>query len=127
MRTGCYRDAIVKNTSSIKGKKVLDLGCGTGILSMFCVQAGASQVIGVDNAEVIVNTYDIIRENGMDKQIRLIRGAIEDLEDDEGLKNVDVLVSEWMGYFLLFEGMLKSVIHAREKHLRPGGLILPNK
>lgn len=42
-------------------------------------------------------------------------------------EKVDIIVSEWMGYFLLFEGMLDSVIYAREKHLAPGGLLLPNR
>lgn len=41
--------------------------------------------------------------------------------------SVDIIVSEWMGYFLLFEGMLDSVIHARDKYLKPGGLLLPNR
>ncbi|CAG0923764.1 unnamed protein product [Notodromas monacha] len=127
VRTGSYRDAILKNKDLIAGKKVLDLGCGTGILSMFCVQADAAQVIGVDNAEVIVNTYDIVRENNMEKHIKLIRGAIEDLGHEAVLKDVDVIVSEWMGYFLLFEGMLKSVMFARDNYLKPGGLILPNR
>lgn len=38
---------------------------------------------------------------------------------------VDIIVSEWMGHFLLHEGMLDSVIVARDKFLRPGGLIFP--
>ncbi len=36
-----------------KGKTVLDVGCGTGILSMFSARAGASQVFGVDNSSII--------------------------------------------------------------------------
>lgn len=32
-----------------------------------------------------------------------------------------------MGYFLLFEGMLDSVIYARDNHLKPNGIILPNR
>merc|ERR1712037_200107 len=39
----------------------------------------------------------------------------------------DVIVSEWMGYFLLFEGMLDSVLAARDKYLKPGGSILPSR
>ena len=35
---------------------------------------------------------------------------------------VDVIVSEWMGYFLLYESMLDSVIWARDKYLAEGGL-----
>lgn len=44
-----------------------------------------------------------------------------------GVQQVDVIVSEWMGYGLLFESMLDSVLHARDKWLRPGGAMLPDK
>lgn len=39
---------------------------------------------------------------------------------------VDVLVSEWMGYALLFETMLDSVLYARDRFLKPGGAMLPD-
>lgn len=123
-RTDSYRDAIIKNSHMMKNKIVLDLGCGTGILSMFAVQAGASKVIGVDQSQIIFNAMAIIRENKMENKIKLVRGKIEEVTLNEPM--VDVLVSEWMGYFLLFEGMLDSVIHARNKYLAPDGLMLPN-
>jgi hypothetical protein len=43
------------------------------------------------------------------------------------VKKVDVIVSEWMGYCLLYESMLPSVLEARDKYLAPGGAILPNR
>ena len=46
--------------------------------------------------------------------------------EPEGGQQVDVLVSEWMGYALLFESMLDSVLHARDRWLRPGGAVLPD-
>ncbi len=47
VRTGSYQRAIVDNKHLFKGKKVLDVGCGTGILSMFAAKAGADHVVGV--------------------------------------------------------------------------------
>jgi len=40
---------------------------------------------------------------------------------------VDIIISEWMGYFLLYESMLDTVLYARDKYLVPGGLIFPDK
>jgi type I protein arginine methyltransferase len=37
-----------------------------------------------------------------------------------------VIVSEWMGYALLFESMLESVLVARDRWLAPGGVVLPD-
>ena len=39
----------------------------------------------------------------------------------------DIIISEWMGYFLLYESMLDTVLLARDKYLKPGGLIFPDK
>ena len=47
VRTGSYRAAIMNNPHLFKDKTVLDVGCGTGILSMFAAKAGASHVVGV--------------------------------------------------------------------------------
>jgi protein arginine N-methyltransferase 3 len=42
------------------------------------------------------------------------------------LLQVDVIVSEWMGYALLFECMLDSLLAARDRWLAPGGAVLPD-
>lgn len=46
---------------SFKDKLVLDVGCGTGILSMFAAKAGAKKVFGIDQSEVVYKAMDIIR------------------------------------------------------------------
>lgn len=44
------------------------------------------------------------------------------LPNDE---RVDIIISEWMGFYLLHEGMLDSVIYARDKFLKPEGSMFP--
>lgn len=124
VRTESYRDAILSNKETLRDKVVLDLGCGTGILSMFSASAGAKKVYALDQSEVIYHAMDIIRENNLENTIQTVKGRLENTKLDD---KVDIIVSEWMGYFLLFEGMLDSVIYARDNCLKPGGLLLPNR
>jgi protein arginine N-methyltransferase 1 len=103
---------------------VLDVGCGTGILSMFCVQAGAKLVYAVDYSDIITQAREIVEKNGMKDKIILIKGKAEEIELPE---KVDIIISEWMGYFLFYESMLTSVLLCRDKFLKEDGIILPNK
>lgn len=43
------------------------------------------------------------------------------------VKEVDIIISEWMGYFLTYESMLDSVLFARDKYLKAGGKMLPDR
>lgn len=61
VRTESYRDFMSGNSHVFKDKIVLDVGCGTGILSMFAVEAGARHVYAVDMAEIIYQAMDIAR------------------------------------------------------------------
>jgi len=56
---------------------------------------------------------------------KLCKGKLEEIELP--VEKFDIIVSEWMGYFLLYEGMLDTVITARDKYLAPGGTVLPNR
>ena len=62
VRTEYYRDCIANHAETVfKDKVVLDVGCGTGILSMFAARAGAKHVIGVDMSDIIYQAMDIVR------------------------------------------------------------------
>ncbi|THU85709.1 protein arginine N-methyltransferase [Dendrothele bispora CBS 962.96] len=124
VRTGSYRSAIVNNPHLFKGKTVLDVGCGTGILSMFAAKAGASLVVGIDMSNIIDQAQKIIEANGFKNTITLVKGKLEDAELP--IQQFDIIISEWMGYFLLYESMLDTVLLARDRYLKPGGLIFPD-
>lgn len=53
-----------------------------------------------------------------------IRGKIEEVTLP--VEKVDIIISEWMGYALLFEAMFDSVIYARDRYLAPDGLMVPS-
>ncbi|KAJ2751036.1 hypothetical protein GGI19_004736, partial [Coemansia pectinata] len=80
VRTEGYRDFIYDNKDVFKGKVVLDVGCGTGILSMFAARAGAAKVIAVDNSDIIHKARANVIENKLEDVITLVKGKIEDLE-----------------------------------------------
>ncbi|OQD77853.1 hypothetical protein PENDEC_c002G02581 [Penicillium decumbens] len=124
IRTDAYRDFVYENKHIFKDKVVLDVGCGTGILSMFCAKAGAKKVISVDNSNIIDRAKEIVYDNGLGDVITCIRGKIEDVTLP--VEKVDIIISEWMGYALLFEAMFDSVIYARDRYLAPDGLMVPS-
>lgn len=125
VRTRTYQMAILNNKHLFEDKIILDVGCGTGILSMFAVQAGAKHVYAVDCSSIIEQATRIVRDNGMSDTITLIQGKMEEI--DLPVDKVDIIVSEWMGYFLLYESMLNTVIRARDKWLKPDGIVFPDK
>ena len=74
---------------------------------------------------IIEKAREIVEVNGMKDKITLLQGKMEEVTLP--FPQVDIIISEWMGYFLLYESMLDTVLYARDKYLAPGGLIFPDK
>lgn len=125
VRTRSYQSAIEHNKHLFNNKVVLDVGCGTGILSMFAVRAGAQHVYAVECSNIADQARQIIEDNGMSDSITVLKGKMEEVELP--VEKVDIIISEWMGYFLLYESMLETVLWARDRYLAPGGLMFPDK
>ena len=60
----------------------------------------------------------------MSHVVTVIQGTMESIDLPE---KVDIIISEWMGYFLLRESMLDTVLHARDRFLKPGGALYPSQ
>eukprot|EP01105_Mastigella_eilhardi_P020466 TRINITY_DN4881_c0_g1_i1.p1 TRINITY_DN4881_c0_g1~~TRINITY_DN4881_c0_g1_i1.p1 ORF type:complete len:346 (+),score=92.52 TRINITY_DN4881_c0_g1_i1:103-1038(+) len=124
VRTGTYRRAILRYADEcFRGRTVLDVGCGTGILSLFCVEAGASAVYAVEASDMADQARAIVARNGAADRIHVIHDTMERAELP---CKVDVIVSEWMGYGLLYESMFESVLVARDKWLKEDGVMFPS-
>ncbi|CAE7446379.1 PRMT1 [Symbiodinium natans] len=125
VRTSSYMNAINNAKAIFQGKTVLDVGAGTGILSLFAARAGAARVVGIECSNIASYATDIARRNGFGDVITYVQGKVEEVEIP--VEKVDIIISEWMGYFLMFESMLDSVLFARDKWLRPGGHLFPDR
>ena len=125
IRTGSYKKAIENNKIIFKDKIVLDIGSGTGILSIFAAKAGAKHVYGIEYADIADYAKEIIKQNNLSDKITIIQSKVE--EAILPVDKVDIIISEWMGYFLLYESMLDTLLFARDKWLKKDGYLLPDK
>ena len=130
-RMAAYHDAIKRNAAvHFKGKVVLDVGSGTGVLAIWAAQAGARRVYAVEASGVGAHIQTMVEAHGLADTVTVLRERVEQVELAEQARRspppapprvrpptsaarahsvqVDVIVSEWMGYFLLRESMVES-------------------
>jgi len=123
VRMRAYHSAIMQNRGLFEGRTVLDVGTGSGVLSLWAAQAGAAKVFAVEYTDMAVHARKMVEANGMSHIIEVIQSSVEEMELP---CKVDIIISEWMGYILLRESMLDSVIRARNKWMKPTGSMFPS-
>lgn len=124
VRTGTYYAAVIENRSDFHGRVVVDVGAGSGILSLFAAQAGAKHVYAVEASEMAEYARKLIAGNPLyAERITVIKGKVEDVELPE---KADILISEPMGTLLVNERMLESYVIARDRFLGPNGKMFPS-
>ncbi|KAH9257722.1 hypothetical protein BASA82_000627 [Batrachochytrium salamandrivorans] len=132
LRTLAYRDSFIHSRDLVfKNKLVIDVGSGTGILSMLCSQYGeARTVYAIENCRTLSQiSRKLMHCNGFhEDKIQLFVGLAQEFAIKHPQVKVDAIVSEWMGYALLYEHqMLSAVLQVRDQTLIQGGRMFPNK
>lgn len=122
MRTLAYRDAI--RASVRPGDVVVDLGCGSGILSFFACEAGAARVYAIDRGHMADVAQLMARHLGFDGRMQVLHSGSTEVELPG---RADVLVTETMGALGFDENILSFVLDARRRFLRENAAIVPQR
>ena len=120
VRTQSFLRAILKSVRP--GDVVLDIGCGTGVLSLFACMAGARRAYAVEQGPVIELAKAICRQNGFQDRITFLNDWSTNIELPEP---VDVIVTETIGNIGFEEGILGWILDTKQRLLAEGGRIIP--
>ena len=119
-RTTTFEKAIQQIS---KNKDILEIGTGTGILSLIAAKAGARSVTATEAADETFNTAkETIKNNNLEKAIDLVQYKNKPLKFKQ---KFDVIMSECLGHFAFDENMV-SVVAKYKKHLKKDGVFLPS-
>jgi type II protein arginine methyltransferase len=123
-RNEAYEAAIKR---AVKGKRVLDIGTGAGLLALMAARAGASQVTSCEAVNVIAeHAREIISKNGLSDRITIIPQTSTAVSvPGIMVQRAEVLVTETFASGLVTEGILPTVEHAHEYLLVPGATVIP--
>jgi ubiquinone/menaquinone biosynthesis C-methylase UbiE len=117
-----FRAAITKAVRP--GAVVVDLGCGSGILGLMCLQAGAARVLAIDSTQMIEVAHEAFQRAGVVNRSDFIRGRSYRIDLPV---RADLVICDHVGYFGFDYGIIELLKDARKRFLKPQGLVLPSR
>lgn len=125
-RNRVYRRSIEEE---IRGRRVLDIGTGSGLLAMMAARAGAAHVYACElDARLAATAREIVEQNGLGDRITVLAAHSTKLDRNKDLGGgVDLVISEVFGSDLLAEGALAALRDARARLCLPAATFLPGR
>jgi precorrin-6B methylase 2 len=120
-RTGDYLAALAAAVRP--GDVVLDIGTGSGVLSVAAARAGARRVYAVEATDIAAVAQRVFEINGVQDRVTLLAGWSRQIELPEP---ADLLVAEVIGNEPLEEEILETTLDARRRLLKPGARLVPH-
>ena len=110
--------------SLAKGATVLDIGSGSGVWAIASAQMGADRVVAIEQEPLLAGLINnLALENGVADRVQVIQGNSAQIQLDI---KCDLVISETIGHLIFDEQIVQIMIDARQRFLRPGGVLIPN-
>jgi protein arginine N-methyltransferase 1 len=122
IRLDLFRSAIAHALRP--GDRVADVGCGSAVLGLLCLQAGAAHIDAIDSTAAIEIARQSLTKAGWGDKANFIHGTSFQAELPEP---VDVLICDHVGYFGFDYGLIETLADARRRFLKPGGRLIPGR
>jgi SAM-dependent methyltransferase len=104
--------------------RVLDIGSGTGLWAIAAATLGARRVVAIEQDQLLIGLIrTLARDNGVASRVEVIQGDSRQVQLDS---EFDIVISETIGSLIFDEQIVPIMIDARERFLKPGGVLIPN-
>jgi protein arginine N-methyltransferase 1 len=126
MRIRAYTTAM---QAAYRGKRVLHLGCGMGLLSMLAAKAGAASVVAVDTSTIVQSAKVVAAQNEL-SNVTFLHGSLHEgtVQLPAEHKEFDVILCEWMSSFVTNDSTtMRELLYCRDNFLVKGGIVCPNE
>ncbi|MCP4902732.1 MAG: methyltransferase domain-containing protein, partial [bacterium] len=120
VRMDAYEEALRRTVKP--GSVAVDIGAGTGIMSMMACRLGAERVYAIEPSEFIHVAAHVAKENGYEDRIQFIQGTSQWVDLPE---QADVVVSDLRGVLPWLPGHIEAIVDARNRLLKPEGQLIP--
>lgn len=117
-----FRSAVARVV--MRGSLVADLGCGTGILGLLCLEAGAARVYAIDSTSMLDVARQTLTGAGYGDRTVFIRGHSRRITLPE---RVDLVICDHVGFFGFDYGIVHTLQDARMRFLKPDGRLIPTR